>query len=110
MHDEIAAALKEATDAENAAIKSFEELVAAKKKEIASLSEQIEVKTARAGEIAMAIANVANDIEDTKESLADDKKFLEDLEKNCATKKVQYEENMKMRGQELVALADTIKA
>jgi septal ring factor EnvC (AmiA/AmiB activator) len=109
MHDEMAADLKAATDAENAAIKAFDELVAAKKKEIASLSEQIEVKTARAGEIAMAIANVANDIEDTKESLADDKKFLADLEKNCGTKKALYEENMKMRGQELVALADTIK-
>jgi len=109
MNDEMAADLKEATDAENAAIKSFDELVAAKKKEIASLSEQIEVKTTRAGEIAVAIATVANDIEDTKESLADDKKFLQDLAKNCDTKKVQYEENMKMRGQELIALADTIK-
>ncbi len=57
----------------------------------------------------MAGDHVANDIEDTKESLADDKKFLQDLEKNCDTKKAQYEENMKMRGQELVALADTIK-
>jgi len=109
MHDEMDADLKEATKAENASIKSFDELVAAKKKEIASLSEQIEVKTARAGEIAVAIATVDNDIEDTKESMADDKKFLADLAKNCDTKKVQYEENMKMRGQELIALADTIK-
>ena len=36
-------------------------------------------------------------------------KFLADLDKNCAGKQKLYDENVKMRGQELAALADTIK-
>merc|ERR1719272_2288608 len=97
LHDEMAAALKDATDAENAAIASFDALVASKTKEIAALTEQIEVKTQRAGEIAVENAAALNDLEDTKESLVDDKKFVADLEANCAKKKVEYEENQKMR-------------
>jgi chromosome segregation ATPase len=34
---------------------------------------------------------------------------LADLDKNCETKQKLYDENVKMRGQELAALADTIK-
>ena len=34
---------------------------------------------------------------------------LKDMDKNCATKTKEFEENMKLRGQELVALGDTIK-
>merc|ERR1711896_107873 len=49
------------------------------------------------------------DLDDTQKALLDDKKFLADLGKNCALKTKEHEENMKMRSQELVALADTIK-
>merc|ERR1711998_349299 len=37
------------------------------------------------------------------------KKFLADLDKNCALKTKEHEENMKLRSEELLALADTIK-
>eukprot|EP00812_Abedinium_dasypus_P011027 NODE_460_length_1546_cov_365.077129.p1 GENE.NODE_460_length_1546_cov_365.077129~~NODE_460_length_1546_cov_365.077129.p1 ORF type:complete len:444 (-),score=199.21 NODE_460_length_1546_cov_365.077129:198-1481(-) len=50
-----------------------------------------------------------NDLEDTQEALAEDKKFLEDLEKNCATKAAEWEERKKTRAEELRALAETIK-
>jgi chromosome segregation ATPase len=50
-----------------------------------------------------------NDLGDTGEQMLQDKKFLADLEGNCATKEKFYEENVKNRGQELLALADTIK-
>jgi hypothetical protein len=35
--------------------------------------------------------------------------FLADLDKNCKTKQAEHDANMKMRGEELLALADTIK-
>merc|ERR1719476_949074 len=54
-------------------------------------------------------AEVENDLEDTKESLAEDKKFLADMDKNCALKKAEWAEYKKMEAMELVALADTIK-
>merc|ERR1719276_535939 len=50
-----------------------------------------------------------NDLGDSADGLADDKKFLADLDKNCESKQKLYDENVKMRGQELAALADTIK-
>jgi len=50
-----------------------------------------------------------NDLEDTKEGLAQDQKFLGDLDKNCALKKKEWDEYKAMEAQEMVALADTIK-
>merc|ERR1719506_2551307 len=46
---------------------------------------------------------------DTQKALLEDKKFLKDMDKNCAAKTAEHEANMKVRGEELVALADTIK-
>merc|ERR1719359_1650223 len=49
------------------------------------------------------------DLEDTKEALAEDTKFLADLDKNCETKKKEYAIIVKTRNEELAALADCIK-
>merc|ERR1712217_840758 len=89
------------------AIADFESLVAAKKKEINALTKAIESKTMRVGELAVKLAEV--EIEDLKEQLAEDKKFLADLDKNCELKKVEWAEYKKMETMEMVALADTIK-
>merc|ERR1719197_2224843 len=69
MDDEMKASLKDAEDAEAAAIQEFEGLLAAKTKEINALTESIETKTARVGEIAVKTAEQENDLEDTKEDL-----------------------------------------
>jgi chromosome segregation ATPase len=109
MDDEMKASLKDAEDGEAAAITEFEGLVSAKTKEINALTESIETKTARVGEIAVATAEQENDLEDTKEDLEESKKFLADLEVNCENKKKEWAEYGKMMQQELLALADTIK-
>jgi hypothetical protein len=44
-------------------------------------------KTARIGEMGVEVVNMAEDLDDTKKALVEDKKFLADLAKNCATKK-----------------------
>merc|ERR1711972_391822 len=49
------------------------------------------------------------DLSDTEAALASDKKFLQDLEKDCATKEAEWAEISKSRSEELLALADTIK-
>jgi len=109
MEDEMNADLKAATDEETAAIASFDGLMAAKKKEVDSLTKMIEDKLQRVGDLGVEIQEMKNDLGDTADSLEDDKKFLADLDKNCAGKQKLYDENVKMRGQELAALADTIK-
>merc|ERR1712226_1085838 len=101
MQDEMNVDLKSATDAENAAIKAFDGLVAAKTKEINALTKSIETKTARVGELAVKTAEFENDLEDTKEDLEESKKFLADLEVNCEKKKKEWAEYQKMQAQEL---------
>jgi len=107
--DEMEATIKELVDTEAAAVTAFEELTAAKKKEIAALSASIESKLARVGEIGVEIATLKNDAEDTAENLEADRKFAADLKTNCGKKAGIHEEEMKMRAEETVALADTIK-
>jgi len=107
--DEMSAGLAEATATEEAAIKSFDELTAAKEKEIQAATDAIEAKSTRLGEVDVQIAEMKNDLGDTVDSLADDKKFLADLDKNCASAEEKYDAVVKERSEELVALADTIK-
>merc|ERR1719473_560640 len=105
----MSADLKEAVDAEKAAVKKFDELIAAKTKEVNALTKMIEEKLERSGTLAVEIQEMKNDLGDTADSLEEDKKFLADMEKNCAEKTKLFEENVKYRTQELAALADTIK-
>jgi len=76
---------------------------------VAAATKAIETKSARVGEIAVAIAEQKVDLEDTQEALAEDKKFIEDLEKNCDTKAQEWDKIVKVRAEEQVALAETIK-
>jgi chromosome segregation ATPase len=109
MNDEMTADLNDANSAEAAAVKAYEELMAAKKKEVEALTAMIEDKLVRVGDLGVEIQQMKNDAGDTAEGLVDDKKFLEDLDKNCETKQKLFDENVKYRSQELEALADTIK-
>jgi len=109
MGDTMAKGLAEAEAAEAAAVKAYEELMAAKEKEVAALTKDIEEKMVRLGELQVSIVEMKEDLDDTAKALEEDKKFLADLEKNCATKTEEHEANMKLRSEELLALADTIK-
>jgi len=109
MHDEMTKDFNDATAEENSAIASFESLVASKKKEIEALTKAVESKTARVGELGVKIAQEENDLEDTQEGLAEDKKFLANLGQNCETKKKEWAAYKDLQAQEMVAIADTIK-
>jgi len=109
MQDTMNKALAEATAAEKDAIKSYDGLMAAKTKEVGALTKAIEEKTVRLGETQVSIVEMNEDLDDTGRALLEDKKFLGDLDRNCALKTKEHEENMQLRSQELLALADTIK-
>merc|ERR1719198_1668736 len=103
------ASLATATSEEEAAIKDFNALTAAKSKEINALSKEIESKTARIGELGVELVTLKEDLDDTTKSLAEDEAFLKDLDKNCKTKEDEWATRQKIRAEELLALADTIK-
>jgi len=109
LNDEMTAALADATATEEAAIKSFNDLVAAKKSEIQALTDSIEAKSTRLGETNVGLAEQNNAGGDAADSLADDKKYLADLKASCATAQAEYDQLVATRNEELLALADTIK-
>merc|ERR1719213_1009261 len=109
MTDTMQKALDAATAEENDAIKDFNELIAAKTKEINALTKEIESKTARIGELGVQLVTQKEDLDDTTKSLVEDEAFLKDLEKNCKTKEDEWAARCKIRAEEVLAIADTIK-
>merc|ERR1719265_2264992 len=63
----------------------------------------------RLGKLQVEIVEMKEDLDDTGKGLVEDRKFLGDLKKNCATKADEHAENQRLRSEELLALADTIK-
>jgi len=109
MHDTMSKDLADATSEEEASVQAYEALMAAKKKEVAALTATVETKTEDAGELGVEIVQMKEDLSDTQAALVADKEFLQELAKGCKTKTAEWEERSKTRGEELVALADTIK-
>merc|ERR1719217_1840038 len=99
----------DAVQAEKEAIATFDELMAAKTKEVNALTKAIEQKSVRVGEIGVEIVTMKNDLTDNEQALIEDTKFLQDLDKNCASKTKEWDERTKTRAEELVALSETIK-
>jgi len=101
--------LASATSDEEASLKSFNGLIAAKTKEINTLTKEIETKTARVGELGVELVTQKEDLDDTSKSFAEDTQFLKDLKTDCATKEDEWAEICRIRAEELLALADTTK-
>jgi len=95
-------------DEENAK-KIFSQLMAAKTAEVQACTDAIEKKTVLVGELGVDIVNMKNELSDAEEALVEDSKFLADMDKNCAAKKAEWAERQKTRGQEIVAIHETIK-
>jgi len=108
MGDTMEKGLADATATEEAAAKSYQELMAAKTKEVQALTSAIEAKTTQIGEMGVAIVRMKEDLSDTEAALIEDQNFLAELEKSCSTKTAEWEERKKARAEELVAIAETI--
>merc|ERR1719330_931772 len=95
--------------AEEEAIKTFDALMAAKTKEVEANTAAIESKLERVGQVGLDIVEMKEDMDDTAKALAEDKKFLAELTKGCATKEAEWAERCKIRADEILAISDTIK-
>jgi septal ring factor EnvC (AmiA/AmiB activator) len=109
MLDEMEKDLGEAGKAEKAAQAGFEELKAAKLKEIQATTDQIEALTKRSGELAVSIVQNKNAAEDAAEESADATNFLNNLKKTCADKQSEWDERQATRAQEIEAINEAIK-
>merc|ERR1719360_446698 len=77
MEEEMDKALADARTAEEESVKSYDALMEAKTKEVDALTAQIEKEQTRIGDLGVEIAGMENDLEDTQQSLGDDKLELE---------------------------------
>merc|ERR1719240_527562 len=102
---DLAAAQKE----ELRALISFHNLVAAKQAEIDAMTKQKDAKSAELAKATQDDAQAKQDLEDTKEQLSADQKFLIELKKNCKIADEEYAARSKIRGDELVALSEVLK-
>jgi len=109
MLDTMEASLATAVSDENASVKDFDALVAAKTKEINALGAQIEDKTSRIGESGVELVTLKQSLEDSQKSFAEDTAFLKDMAKACKTKEAEWAARQQVRAEELVAIGDTIK-
>ena len=101
MTDTMAKDLASATAEEESAIKEFNGLMAAKTKEINTLTKEIETKTARVGELGVKLVTEKEDLDDTSKQLLEDEQFLNDMEKDCATKGEEKAAHDKIRAEEV---------
>jgi len=109
MKDTMEKELADTIATEEAAIKNFNELMAAKESEIAANTQAIETKTERLGRTDVEIVDLKEALDDTTKALFEDNKFLKNLDESCKTKTAGWEERSKTRADELLALADTIR-
>jgi septal ring factor EnvC (AmiA/AmiB activator) len=109
MKEEMEGNLAEITKTENEAIASHNGMMDAKNKEISAATEGIETKTGRSGELAVEAVNLAADLKGSVKNKAADENYLVGLKADCKKGKADEEAAQKERGEELVAIADTIK-
>lgn len=94
---------------EQTRIKGHQDMMAAKEQEMAATQQAIESKLERVGQLGVAIVNMEGDERDSASSLEKNREFLADLSRTCTSKKVEWEARSSARGEELLALAETIK-
>eukprot|EP00811_Abedinium_folium_P017490 NODE_2641_length_2174_cov_8.311676.p1 GENE.NODE_2641_length_2174_cov_8.311676~~NODE_2641_length_2174_cov_8.311676.p1 ORF type:complete len:685 (+),score=266.96 NODE_2641_length_2174_cov_8.311676:73-2127(+) len=109
IHDSMSQRLAEKTSDESTAIQQHIDLMVSKKREIEALTESIETKTERKGDLAVRLTQMKDDLEDTKNGLAENEKFLANLDQDCALKRQHRQEREKTRSEEVAALSETIK-
>jgi len=109
MSEEMQRDLKEATATENAAEAAFQGLKAAKEGEIAAATAAKEAKEAQLADLTDKCAKASADLEATKAALAADTEFLGSMKESCANEDSEYAKRAKVRGEEAVALTETLK-
>merc|ERR1719333_39008 len=88
---------------------AFHDLKAAKEGEIRAATKSIAEKSDELALTSERLAQAEQDLEDTKASLSADEAFLIELDKQCSTARSEYQERLKTRLDEIMAIGEAIK-
>jgi len=108
MGDNTARNLASAQKEELGALISFQSLQAAKNAEISSATKQKDQKELELADLVDKVAKSKEDVEATSETLAADQDFLARTQQGCTVEDEAYASRSKVRGEELVALGQTL--
>merc|ERR1712226_1026970 len=108
MKETFEANLSDAQKEEMANQKAYEDLKAAKEAEIAAGQAQIDTKTQELADTDEKLAQAKEDIEDTRNALAADEKFLLMLKEKCQMTDKEWEERQKTRQLEMEAVSKAL--
>jgi len=108
MEDDMKKNLADTNAEEEKSVKGFEELKASKESEVELASEAIETKTARAGELAVAVVQTKDALDDATKELASTQKFIATLKAQCGTKEAEWAARQKARTEEVAAISQAI--
>merc|ERR1711972_107750 len=108
MKETFEANLSDAQKEEMANQKAYEDLKAAKEAEIGAGQSQIDTKTQELADTDEKLAQAKEDIEDTRNSLAADEKFLMMLKEKCQMTDKEWEERQKTRQLEMEAVSKAL--
>jgi len=100
--------LSTAQKEEMSAREAFAQLKAAKQAEIAAGQTSVDSKTAELADTDEKNAQAKQDIEDTRDALSADNRFLMDLKEKCRVTDAEWEERSKTRGEEIQAVSEAI--
>merc|ERR1719478_18675 len=103
--DDLAASTKTEEDAE----KTYNELKAAKEKQIAAQESELREKTTRVSTQKGTLAETQENHEDTTSALEADENFLIELKENCKAKQAEFDQNAVDRSNEVKAIGEAIK-
>merc|ERR1719258_303697 len=88
--------------------KAYEDLKAAKENEIKAGTELKDKKTQELADTDAKLAQDKQDLEDTRNSLSADQKFLMNLKETCQMSDAEYEERVKSRQEEIKACGEAL--
>jgi len=108
MLDEFNANLSDSQKEEMARQQAFEDLKAAKEAEIAAGQQQVATKEAQRAETEQNLAQAKEDIEDTRNSLSADQRYLMDLKLKCQMTNTEWAQRQKTRQDEISAVSQAV--
>ena len=108
LKDEMSADLADAQKAEADRKANHAAVVAAKENEVASLTEAIEAKLTRQGELDVQVKSMNGDLSETQRFLLADQELVAKLAENFGSQTLEWRERQKSRAEELVARIEAV--
>lgn len=109
MQDNFKEDLAASTKSEEEAEASYEDLKAAKEKQIAALDSELREKETRVAQQKATLSETKENLEDANAALAADENFLVELKENCKSKAEEFDANTVARNAEIQGIGAAVK-